>query len=394
MSRWIMHLDMDAFFAAVEQLDHPELRGKPVLVGGGGLRGVVSTASYEVRTFGVHSGMSLVKARQLCPQAILVPVRMDRYVAVSRQIMEVLRGFSPLVEQASVDEAYLDATGLERLFGPVEGLAARIKQQVREATGGLHCSVGLAPVKFLAKISSEERKPDGLFILYPEQVEAFLRTLPVERIPGVGKQMRAALQPLNVRTCADVLRYPQHFWQTRFGKSGAQLFARAEGRDERQVEPFSPPKSESAETTFSRDTRDTAFLKHWLYRHADRVGRALRRQRLQGKVVTLKVKYADFTTLSRQTSLATPTCATDTLYEAACALLDALTLTQPVRLIGLGVSGFDAGREQQLFLPFGTKTQDCDDRRKRLDQTLDQLNDRFGRDAIIRGRLFVPPKKE
>lgn len=391
MQRWLMHVDMDAFYASIEQKDHPELRGKPVIVGGDGPRGVVSAASYEVRRFGVHSAMPLAQAFKLCPHAVLVPVRMSRYIAVSHQIMDILRRYSPLVEQASVDEAYLDATGLERLFGPVEGMARRIKREVREATGGLTCSIGLAPVKFLAKIASDLDKPDGLSILYPDKVEGFLRSLPVEQIPGVGKAMRQAIQELAVRTCGDVLRYPGAFWERRFGKAGITLHERAQGIDPRAVEPFTPPKSESAETTFDADTQDIAFLKSWLFRHADRVGRRLRKQHLQGRVITLKLKYADFRTITRRVTLESPVCTTESIYETACSLLDHVRLEGKVRLIGLGVSGFDS-QPRQLSLLLGEKP-DREKRRAKLDHVMDKLQDKFGKTSVVRGRLFQPPAK-
>ncbi len=277
-------MDMDAFYASIEQMDHPELRGKPVIVGGSGARAVVSAASYEARAFGVRSAMPLSLALRRCPQGVRLPVRMERYREVSRQIMTVLRRYSPRVEQASVDEAYLDATGLERLFGPVDALARTIKADVAEASGGLTCSVGVAPVKFLAKIASELRKPDGLFILRPEETPPFLAELAVERIPGVGRHFLEALQGLGVRRGKDVLRYPEDFWKRRFGKAGVQLLERSRGIDPREVEPFAPPKSESAETTLAEDTRDPAVLRRWLFRHADRVGRSLRKQKLCGRI--------------------------------------------------------------------------------------------------------------
>ncbi|MEG2140414.1 MAG: DNA polymerase IV [Bilophila sp.] len=390
MQRWIMHVDMDAFYASVEQLDNPELRGKPLIVGGGGARGVVSAASYEVRAFGVRSAMPLAQALQRCPQAVLVPVRRARYAEVSQQIMAILHDYSPLVEQASVDEAYLDATGLERLFGPVEAMARCIKRDVRE-TIGLTCSVGLAPVKFLAKIASDLDKPDGLSILYPDAIRAFLDRLPVDHIPGVGKSMTNTLCSFGIRTGRDVLRYSLSFWERRFGKGGVVLYERAQGIDARQVEPVRAPKSESAETTFAEDTRDLAFLKSWLFRHADRVGRSLRKHGLQGRIVTLKIKYADFRQLTRRVSLPAPTCATETLYETACTLLDGITLENKVRLIGVGVSGFD-NVSQQLLLPMENTLQD--ERRTRLDKTLDALQGRYGKNVIVPGRLFNKQQKD
>lgn len=383
---WICHIDMDAFFASIEQLDDPSLRDRPVVVGNG-LRGVVSAASYEARRFGVHSAMPVSTARRLCPEAIFVSGRRERYREVSHKVMTVLHDFSPYVEPASIDEAYLDATGLERLFGPVDVLARRIKEAVRAATGGLSCSVGAAPVKFLAKIASDVNKPDGLFILPPHQVAAFLHLLPVGRLPGVGRHFLASLASLGVRTAGDVLRYPEEFWERRFGKAGRQLFERAEGRDPRRVETLTIPKSESAESTFAEDTGDRAFLQRRLMAHAERVGTSLRRHGLSGRTVTLKVKYADFRQITRSRTLPLSTAATETIFETACSLLEALRLEQKVRLIGLGVSGFEH-RAEQMLLPVDPFPAAAEKRRKDLDNALDILRARFGQRAVVRGRLF------
>lgn len=388
MQRWIMHIDMDAFFASVEQLDNPDLRGKPVIVGGRE-RGVVSAASYEARVFGVRSAMPIGQAQRQCPHGIFVRGRMERYVEISRLVIGVLDGFSPRVEQASIDEAYLDVTGLERLFGPVEVMARELKQAVRAATGGLTCSVGVAPVKFLAKIASDINKPDGMYVLPPEEVASFVRGLPVGDIPGVGKAFLGDLNRLGVRTAGDVLRYSAAFWTERHGKMGGYLYQRAQGIDEREVEPWTPPKSESTETTFAKDTRDRDFLINWLFRHAERVGRNLRRQRLAGRVITLKVKYADFRQLTRQTTLPEPTCATETIFETGCRLLRELDPREPVRLIGLGVSGFDASA-RQLTLPFADNGRvAAEKRRLKLDETLDAVTGKYGRAALVRGRMYV-----
>ena len=393
MNRWIMHVDMDAFYASIEQMDHPELKGKPVVVGGGGTRGVVSAASYEARRFGIHSAMPITEARRRCPHAIFMPVRMTRYVEMSRRVMSILHACSPRVEQASVDEAYRDGTGLERLFGPVEKMARTLKERVLSETGGLTCSIGLAPVKFLAKIASDMHKPDGLTVLYPDAMTEFLSKLPIQRIPGVGRSQLMALEEIGVRTCGEAIRYPRSFWERRFGKHGVILWERVQGMDPRNVEPETAPKSESAETTFVEDTRDIEFLKNWIFRHADRVGRSLRRQGLRGRVVTLKVKYADFRIITRRTTLPLPTCATETIYETACTLLDALALQGKVRLIGVGVSRFSSG-DRQLFLPLENSLEEVDERRDRLDRTMDALNGRFGTNTVVHGRLFRQEKSE
>ena len=389
--RWILHIDMDAFFASIEQLDNPEYRGKPVIIGGE-KRGVVSTCSYEARKFGVRSAMPSGQARRLCPHGIFIHGRMRRYVEVSSKIRLALQDMSPLVEMASVDEAYLDATGMERIFGPVEEMGRRVKQTVFEATGGLTCSVGIAPIKFLAKICSEERKPNGLFILYPEQVETFLGNIDIGRIPGVGKKFMQALGALGVRRGEHVLAYHRGFWERRFGKLGAALYDRASGIDQRGVVPFTPAKSESAETTFLEDTQDRDFLKTWLLRHSERIGRSLRKHGVSGRVVTLKVKYADFKQITRQISLPVRISSTESIYEAACKLLENLVLEDKVRLIGVGVSGFDDERPRQFSLLAPDEGR-LEEKRVSLNSALDALRDRYGQAAVTRGKLFAPKEK-
>lgn len=394
----IIHIDMDAFFASVEQMDDPSLRGKPVIVGGE-QRGVVSTCSYEARAYGVHSAMPMATARRLCPQAVVVRGRYRRYAELSAMIMAALGEFSPLVEQASVDEAYVDATGLERLFGSLEDLLARIKERVRETTGGLTCSAGAAPVKFLAKICSDINKPDGVFILRAEDVDDFLATLPVGKIPGVGKHMVQSLQGLGVRTVGQLRQYSLDFMLRKYGKWGGVLYERVHGRDPRGIETERAAKSESAECTFNEDTRDRAFLQRMLLAHAERVGASLRRHGTRGRTVTLKVKYTDFSQITRSRTLPEGINATETIFEVGCGLLRELPLPQPVRLIGLGVSGFDAP-VAQLLLPGAVKpvTQGLDPqveaKRQKLDAALDDLRSRFGNKAVQRGRLFSSAQKK
>ncbi len=387
MKRMILHLDMDAFFASVEQLDHPELRGLPVVVGGDSDRGVVSACSYEARKFGVHSAMPMVKALKLCPQAVVQPGSMRRYAEVSRQVMEVLHDFSPVVEQASVDEAYLDVSGAERLFGPPEELGGTLKAAVKEAVG-LNCSVGIAPVKFLAKIASDWNKPDGLFVLRPEEVENFLRDLPVGKIPGVGKRSLDELHKLGVKTCADVWRYPESFWLRR-GKAGVSLWRRAQGVDERPVEPYTEAKSESAENTFDQDTADKELLARWLLAQSERVAASLRKHKAKGRTITIKVKYEDFTCLTRSRSLGEPTNATQVIYETAVSLLHDLALARKVRLIGVGVSNFGSVQRQlSLYESNYESNQEERKRQARLDQTIDSITERFGRGAVTRSETL------
>jgi DNA polymerase-4 len=377
----ILHLDMDAFFASVEQLDDPSLRGKPVIVGKGD-RGVVSAASYEARKFGVRSAMPVVQARKLCPEGIFVGGRMRRYAEVSRQVMAVLGEFSPLVEQASVDEAYMDVTGTEKLFGPPEELARRIQARVREATG-LSCSVGIAPVKFLAKIASDFRKPGGVTIIEPEDVAAFLKDLPVGKIPGVGGKTLPRLASYGVKTCGDVLRYSHEFWENHLGEWGRMLHQRAQGIGSTTIVTHSQPKSSSAENTFEKDTSDQEELKRWMFRQSERVGRDLRKHGLLGKTVTLKVKYADFKQITRSHTLGEPTDLDEVIFETACALLDQVSLSRKVRLIGVGVSNFSTGPDQLSLMPDESK-----ERLGKLDRAVDAIRDKHGKAAVKRGRLF------
>lgn len=380
---------MDAFFASVEQMDNPELRGKPVAVGGTSDRSVVSAASYEVRKYGVRSAMSVVKARKLCPEIIMVPGRMKRYKEISHQAMGVLREFSPTVEQASVDEAYLDGTGLERLFGPIEDVGRRIKARMREATG-LTCSVGAAPVRFLAKIASDLDKPDGMYIVRHEEVAEFLQTLPVGRIPGVGAKLLDVLKRLGVRVCGDILLKPGEYWEERLGKYGAALYDRARGIDPTPVTPNEAAKSCSAENTFREDTTDRDLLRKWLLAQAERVGEDLRRHGYKGRTVTLKVKYSDFSQITRSRSLDGRTDNTGVIYETACGLLEQVKLHRSVRLIGLGVSNFEArARQVNLFEEAPARKEATSE----LDKAVDEVRRKFGGKAVTRVELLGFKKK-
>jgi len=390
MQRWILHIDMDAFFASVEQLDDPSLRGLPVVVGGTSDRSVVSAASYEARKYGVRSAMSMVKARQLCRDLVIVPGRMGRYKEISHAVMAVLGEFSPLVEQASVDEAYLDGTGLERLFGPVEALGRRIKERVREATG-LTCSVGAAPVRFLAKIASDLDKPDGLSVIRPEMVEGFLRELPVGKIPGVGGKLVEELARLGVRTCGDVLRRDRAWWERKLGKYGGALHDRARGVDPNGVEPGGEAKSCSAENTFGEDTTDRAELVRWLLAQSERVGADLRRHGYRGRTVTLKVKYADFKQITRSRSLASRTDNTAVIFETARELLAELELRRAVRLIGVGVSNFEPRARQALLFE---ESAGAREETSPLDRAVDRVRQRFGSKAVTRVDLLDFRKKK
>ncbi len=372
---------MDAFFASVEQADDPSLKGKPVMVGGS-TRGVVCAASYEAREFGVRSAMPTARARRLCPHGVFLPVRMARYMEISGQIMDILHRYSPLVEQASVDEAYLDISGTETLFGLPEELARQAKAEIWESTS-LACSIGVAPVKFLAKIASDRDKPDGLYILHEADVEAFLQVLPVREIPGVGVRAVEKLEMLGVRTAGDVLRRSEGFWVKQLGKWGKVLFDRARGVDERPVTSYQEPKSESAENTFARDTADREEIARRLLLQSERVARNLRRMGRSGRTVTLKLKFSDFRMITRSRTLPRSTWASQTIFETAIQLLEEADPKTGIRLVGVGVSQFTKGQEQPVLF------QDEEvERRDNLDRAMDEVRDRFGNKAILRGRVF------
>ena len=326
-TRRIVHIDMDAFYAAVEQRDHPEYRGRPVIVGadpkGGRGRGVVSTASYEARPFGVHSAMPISQAYRLCPQAIFLPVRMGHYHQVSARIFAIFERYTDVVEPLSIDEAFLDVTGSTRLFGTVEDIAQRIKQDIRQEEH-LVASVGVAPNKFLAKLASDLSKPDGFLVLHEADVEVFLRDLPVSRLWGVGKQTARQLEALGLRTIGQVAQWPQARLSKRFGSLGTHIWRLAHGLDDRPVTPHRDPQSIGAETTFAEDTDDAETLHRTLLELADKVGQRLRAEGFMATKVTLKYRDAAFVTLTRTQSLAEPTAVAMDLYHAVSRLLSQL----------------------------------------------------------------------
>lgn len=380
--RVIGHLDMDAFFASVEIADDPTLAGKPVIIGANP-RGVVSAASYEARKYGVHSAMPVMRARKLCPHGAFLPGRHRRYGEVSRAIFGLVRDLVPVVEQTSVDEAYLDLSGTRRLLGPPEAAAAMLKARICAATG-LTCSVGLAPVKFVAKIASDMDKPDGLTVVRPGDVAAFLAPLPVGKIPGVGPKTREVLARLGVRTIAEALARGRDFLAEHLGdNAGAWLWDRVSGRDDRPVEPGGEPKSMGAENTFARDTRDPAELARWLALQSERVGRELRRDGYFCRTVTLKYKYADFSQHTKSRTLKQPTHATEVIFATACELLLAISLARDLRLVGVGVSGLTRDPGWARLVPDPVA-----ERRDRLDAALDAIGDKFGSKAVRRGRTF------
>ncbi|MEL1265410.1 DNA polymerase IV [Pseudoxanthomonas putridarboris] len=348
--RKIIHIDMDAFYASVEQRDDPSLRGRPVVVAWRGERSVVCAASYEARTFGVRSAMPAVRAERLCPQAVFVPPDFVRYKAVSRQVREIFLRHTDLVEPLSLDEAYLDVTAPKTGLPTATAVAETIRAQIREETA-LTASAGVAPNKFLAKIASDWRKPDGLFVLRPHQVEAFLTPLPVERIPGVGKVMRGKLNAAGIHTVGDLRTFAQPELEHRFGSFGGSLYRRARGIDERPVEPDQPVQSISSEDTFATDLPLSELEPH-IRRIAEKAWEAARRTDRVGRTVVLKLKTAQFRILTRSFTPESPPASAPEFIDIALALRDRVDLPDSTRyrLVGVGLSGF-RDREEMAAQP-------------------------------------------
>jgi DNA polymerase-4 len=382
-SRVVLHVDMDAFYASVEQRDRPELRGRPVVVGADPRgRGVVAAASYEARRFGIHSAMPIGRAYRLCPTAAFVPVDMDKYARESERIMAILAAFTPLVEPLSLDEAFLDVGASRALHGAGLDIARQIKARMR-AEVGLTASAGIAPNKFLAKIASDLEKPDGLVEVRPGAEAAFLRDLPLRRLWGVGPSAEQELAALGARTIGDLVRLGRPRLEKRLGASGAHLWELAQGIDDRPVVPWHDPKSIGAEETFERDTGDLTRMRAALLGQADRVATELRAAGLRGRTVTLKLRFADFRTLTRRGTEEAPTADGGEIFRRAWAAFSKVPRSQAVRLIGLSVSGLvRAGEPQQLPL-LGRP-----DRTDRLGRVTDEVRTRFGANALVRGSLL------
>lgn len=350
--RVILHADMDAFYAAVEQLDDPRLRGRPLLVGGTGPRSVVATASYEARRFGVGSAMPMATARRRCPQAVVVPPRMERYKEVSRQVMGAFRAFTPLIEPLSLDEAFLDLGEQAPAFPSPEALGQALKDAVRAATGGLTVSVGVASTKYVAKVASDFRKPDGLTVVHPTAAVAFLAPLPVARLWGAGPKTVERLHGLGLTTIGEVAAADRASLAAALGQAGHHFHRLAHADDPREVVTEHEPKSLSWERTLDEDITGAAAIRPYLRAAADEVAERLRRRRLRAWGVRVKLKTADFRLLTRQLRLAAPTDEAAALHAAGLALLAQFEMADPVRLVGLGgYELIDAEAPVQLALP-------------------------------------------
>ncbi len=394
MNRILMHVDMDAFYAAVEQLDRPELRGCPVVVGGTSRRGVVSTASYEARAFGVHSAMPLFEAERRCPHGVFLPVRMSRYKEISRRAMEALGRLSPLVEPVSIDEAYVDLTGMERLRGSPAAVGRETKDRIRRATR-LTCSVGIAPNRFLAKIASDMNKPDGLTVIAPEDVEGMIRRLSIRRVPGIGAKTAERLESLGIAVLADVLRVPSGVLRSRIGRLTDRLQELARGEDPTPVVPDHEAKSISSETTLPEDMADPKELEKSLLFQAEIVGERARRARVEGGTVTLKLRRADFARITRSVTLKASTSSTRTIYRESRGLLDrAASGSEPFRLIGVGLSNLRSVQQHPMQLSLFDSQDAATDRIwVAAERAMDEIRSRFGQEAITRARFVKPRDK-
>jgi DNA polymerase-4 len=375
----ILHVDMDAFYASVEQRDDPSLRGQPVIVGGVKGRGVVCAVSYEARKFGVRSAMPTAMAQKLCPHGIFLPLRMKHYSEISRQLRAIFLSFTPLVEPLSLDEAFLDVHGCEGLFGPAPEIARQIKTRIKAETD-LIASVGVAPNKFLAKLASDHGKPDGFVVLPAEKVTEFLTPLPIGRIWGVGAKGEKRLHALGIRTIGELAAIPEKTLIEHFGDNGRSMWRLAHGQDGRTVVPDREAKSISTETTFSHDIGDRQVLRNILRNLVDELASRMRHEGLRGRTIDVKLRSSDFQTRTRSRSLAEATNVTEIIWRAAVEIFEkSLTAAMlPLRLLGVGAVKltYDEPTQRQLF---------GEDRHEALDTTIDAIRGQFGSTAIHRG---------
>jgi len=376
--RWVMHVDMDAFFASVEQLDNPKYRGKPLIVGGKSHRGVVSTCSYEAREYGVHSAMPIIQAKRLCPNGIFVSGRMGRYVEVSQQIMKIFTEFSPCVEPLSIDEAFLDLSGMEHLVGDITLLGRKIKMRIKEVTG-LTASVGLAPNKFLAKLGSDLRKPDGLVIISAHEAKEFIAPLPVNKIFGIGKKANEALKKIGIITIGQLAACDELYLKNILGNNTALVQNLARGIDDRPVEDTREAKSIGKETTYMEDLLTQEKYHDALWDLSQQVGWRIRNSGLAGRTVTLKVKYCSFKSVTRSITTEVPVSVDEDIFALVEKLITQIKWAEPVRLLGVSVSKLVPAGE--LLLAFAR-----DEKQQKRSAALDALKNKFGEHIIKRGK--------
>lgn len=378
VSRSIAHLDMDAFFAAVEQRDHPEWRGKPLLIGHDGPRGVVATASYEARPYGCHSAQPMAVAKRLCPHAIVVTTRGERYREVSQRMFAILDEYSPIVEPLSIDEAFLDLTGTERALGSPLEVARKLKARIKHDLQ-LTASIGLAPNKYLAKLASDMNKPDGLTVIKPQEVDSVLGPLPVTKLWGIGPATAGKLEPLGIKTIGDLRQQPLGWLSQYFGAEAQWYYDLARGIDDRPVLADHQTKSVGHEQTFEQDMNDPDEVRRVLLDQVEQVARRLRKHGLEARSVCLKIRFGNFETISRSVTLPAATSITSELWQAARKIFDQWSF-RPVRLIGITSERLTTGGKQaNLF------TDPLREKQKQIDGLTDKINQKFGSQKLRRG---------
>ncbi|MEY2814894.1 MAG: hypothetical protein RIS05_642 [Actinomycetota bacterium] len=378
----ILHVDMDAFFASVTERDHPELKGKAVVIGAG-VRGVVTSANYEARKFGIKAAMPVGKAQRLAPHAIFIPPDHKRYSEVSEHIMEIFHSFTPLVEPISLDEAFLDVTKARRLLGDGREIATAIRAKVEEQEG-ITCSVGIASSKFIAKLASQRCKPNGMLEIPTDRVLTFLHPLPVSALWGVGPKTNEALERLGLHTVGDIAQTPPQTLIRALGQAaGESLYELAWGRDDRDVIPEEPDKSISAAQTFDRDIDDPEIISKEILRMCERASSRMRERSLFAKTITLKIRFADFTTINRSKTLPLPIDTTHEIYEVAKGLYEGLSIERArIRLVGVSLDNLHTDTHEQLVL--GGRESSW----RELQEGIDAAKARFGRDSVRPGRLI------
>ena len=376
---------MDAFFAAIEQRDNPDLKNKPVIISGNSKRSVVATASYEARKFGIGSAMPVFKAKQLCDHLEIVPGNRKKYQAESKKIMQIISHFSPLMEQVSIDEAYLDITGCERLFGSFKDIALSIKKEIYNQLD-LTCSIGIAPIKFLSKIASDMNKPDGLTIIEPFMVKNFIFSLPIQKVPGIGKNSMKSMQLLQIKTLGDIKKYGLPVLTQKFGKMGKRLLELSNGIDKSRIETNYIRKSISSETTLLKDITDFQTIRKIILARSQIVGKTLRKKELVCKNVFIKLKFSDFSQITRSRKLNSLICSSSAIFNEALFLYKKVKLKKKIRLIGVGVTALkDKNTPVQMLL-----IQDPDNNNKQwesVDFAVDSISEKFGMDIINKASL-------
>ena len=386
MSRIIIHLDMDAFFAAIEQHDFPEYKGRPLVVGAdpkkGRGRGVVSTCSYEARKYGIHSAMPISKAYKLCPHAIYVYPRGKRYSYVSKKIMSILGNFTPDIEQISIDEAFLDISSTYKFHGTPENTAKAMKNRIQQETG-LTASIGVAPSKFVAKIASDLEKPDGLVIVKDGSVKEFLAPLEISRLWGIGPKTLPRLQRIGINTFGDLAQFSQKELINRFGKSGLHYWRLANGIDTREVQSDTTAKSISKELTFNKDISDEEELQQTLFFLCDDLSRIMRQKGFQGRTITMKIRFEDFSTFTRARTLSSSTNSSDTIRKVVNHIFSEFDRkNHKIRLLGVGLSHLEEGESQLDLFEDGQVSGN------KIDEVLDQIKQKFGEKSITRASLM------